>query len=182
MDSWCDSTYIKIFTPKYLTLLTFYVTPMRKTEICECCGHKITMYRHSLNKQLADALVELALYVQRHWKWANLQQDLTLTKNQYNNFQKMQYFDLVRRIPSGWMITRKWLQFVRWEIGIFKQVATFGRDIVSDQDPIWYEWEIYTRKVVHIRDLIDTQWKTRDEYQKEKGCQFSLFSNFEYAS
>ena len=154
---------------------------MRQTKICECCGHRITMYRHNLNKQLVDWLIQLALYVQKHGKWANLQKDLELTVNQYNNFQKLQYFDLVRRIPSGWMITRKWLWFIRWECWVFKNVATFGKDIVSDDDPIWYEWNVYKREIVHVWEILGTEWKTREEYQKEKWCQFSLFFNMEYA-
>ena len=154
---------------------------MRQTKICECCGHRITMYRHNLNKQLVDWLIQLALYVQKHGKWANLQKDLELTVNQYNNFQKLQYFDLVRRIPSGWMITRKWLAFIKWECWVFKNVATFGKDMVSDDDPIWYDWNEYKREIVYVWEILGTEWKTREEYQKEKWCQFSLFFNMEYA-
>jgi len=70
---------------------------MKYKDTCHCCGHSITAYSHHINKPLVEALRQLVDHYEDRGIACNLQNHLRLTKNQYNNFQKLQHFDVVRR-------------------------------------------------------------------------------------
>lgn len=65
---------------------------MKYSETCSCCDHTVTAYTHILNKSLVEALIQLVDFYNVKKCKCRLQNDLNLTKNQYNNFQKLQYF------------------------------------------------------------------------------------------
>lgn len=98
---------------------------------CECCGHQITAYSHNINAQLANALEQLVEFFIKTGHGCNLQKDLKLSKNQYNNFQKLQYFGLVHRNDNGWIPTSKGVNFINGEATIEVPVATFGKEILK---------------------------------------------------
>lgn len=105
-------------------------------QYCECCGAKLTGRWESLTAGLVDTLILFARNVQlRNRNKIHLQNDLNLTKNQYNNFQKLRYFGLVAKVKdeeklkSGhWALTRKAGDFLQGK-PILKKVFIFRNHI-----------------------------------------------------
>lgn len=101
----------------------------KKKELCFLCGASMMKYKHALNKGLAAAL--LALY--KFGKATNISK-IGLTHNQICNFQKLKYWDLVRKVGdkggnSGcWDITDKGIDFINGQILLQKNVWTFRGD------------------------------------------------------
>ena len=110
---------------------------MKYVNVCECCGSQITAYTHKLNQPLANALRQLVVFYERNGRACKLQKDLPLTINQYNNFQKLQYFKLVQRTKKGYFPTRKGSAFVYGEIKVYDMVATFGSTILDYDHEAW---------------------------------------------
>ncbi len=80
----------------------------KEIEHCHECGAKKVIYRHRLNKGLVTGL--RALY--DDGGVAKLSA-LNLTVSQHNNFQKLQYWDLIEKYgKSRWKITAFGLRFI----------------------------------------------------------------------
>ena len=78
-------------------------------EICTHCHQKIRERWESLSRGLIKDLVLIG--EARDRKGINeihLQKDLTLSKNEYNNCQKLRYFGLIAKTdkPGYWLLTR----------------------------------------------------------------------------
>ena len=89
---------------------------------CNCCGASVVKYRHKFNKGMAIGLYRLS----QAGGLEHLKR-LKLTYNQRSNFQKMQYWGLVRKAASApdglsadgyWELTTKGHMFVNNEITI----------------------------------------------------------------
>lgn len=117
---------------------------MSKT--CATCGAKTVKYSHSFNCGLAEGLKILA---DAGGGPINLKH-LDLTRNQWDNFQKLRYWDLVARtLERGvWQITDRGRQFVSGTISIKRGVKTFrgerveysGQDILfTDVHPMYQQ-------------------------------------------
>lgn len=102
--------------------------PVKGKKTCPHCHASMVEYRHGLSRALIEGLVRLY----RHRKPVNLSV-LELTRNQWDNFQKLRYWDLVARytdkegIRKGgvWTITSKGIEFVLGRIKIPKSVWTY---------------------------------------------------------
>jgi hypothetical protein len=140
---------------------------MKYSETCACCAHTATAYTHNLNKPLISALKQLVEFYQVNYRRANLQKDLMLTKNQYNNFQKLQYFGLVHREAGGYVPTSKGTAFIKGTGSTQDIVATLGKNILDQSHPAWSEHS-RTPKEVRIYDYFPEAYKQREEYQDEK--------------
>lgn len=140
---------------------------MKHTEICECCWNKISTYTHALNKSLISAFGQLVYYYRMNWKLANLQKNLSLSKNQYNNFQKLQYWGIVSRNKGGRYPTRLWFDFFDCKTNIFDRVATFWKKVLSPTNPL-REKDKKKPKLIYIYDIDQIYFKRREEYQSEK--------------
>lgn len=117
---------------------------MKEQKRCECCGAKMVEYKHSLNSGLAIALNKLV----KHGKPATLK-ELGLAINQFNNFQKLQYWGLVdKNEDNEWYATR-----------------TAGRFFEGYQIPksVW----TYRGKFVRAGDEQITIGELRIEYRKK---------------
>ncbi len=147
---------------------------MKYQKECECCGHVITAYSHHLNKPLVQALKQLVVWYEDTKKPANLQANLNLSKNQYNNFQKLQYFGLVQRTEKGWYPTDIGFQFIYGEISVYNKVATFGKDILGYDHEAWKKVKVKPQ-MVFVEDIDRDSYKTRVDYQNEKSKQKRLF-------
>lgn len=95
--------------------------------ICPHCNAKMVEYKHGLSKALVEGLTRLANKGIR----VNIK-DLGLTRNQWDNFQKLRYWDLVEKAnPNGnqkggwWMVTILGIQFLKHGIAIPKTVVTY---------------------------------------------------------
>ncbi len=111
----------------------------REETICPCCNSEVVVRKESLSKGLVDTLVkfyiECRLYAINQ---LHLQDETDLTKNQYNNFQKLQYFKLVEKTQrvGVWKITEAGVDFI--EIGklIAKNAYVFRNKVVETGGPL----------------------------------------------
>lgn len=147
---------------------------MGYSETCNYCGHQITAYSHHLNTPLVGALNQLVDFYEDKGVAANLQRDLNLTKNQYNNFQKLQYFNLVTRTQHGWLPTNLGIKFVYGEESCYDKVATLGKKVLGVSSNLWLEVKIKP-KLINIFSIKGITYKKRPEYQSEKSKQNRLF-------
>lgn len=93
-----------------------------KTDIeCHACGAKVVKYSHNFNSGLAIALTKL-----KKIGGKSALKDLDLTVNQFNNFQKIQYWGLVEKYHEAgiWKITKDGDKFLAGG-EISKKVLTF---------------------------------------------------------
>lgn len=147
---------------------------MKYTQSCPCCGQITTAYSHNINRQMVGVLRQLVDFYEENRKPANLQRDLKLTKNQYNNFQKLQYFGVVVRTQHGWYPTEIGMDFIYGDRMIYNPVATFGSNIL----PIGHEaWKTATKQPqqVAVQEIDETSYKRRENYQEEKSNQTKMF-------
>lgn len=141
---------------------------MKYTHTCPCCMHKETAYLHKINEGLVLALKQLQMFYDKEKRAANLQKDLELTKNQYNNFQKLQYFYVVKRTEEGWYPSTRGRDFLAGLLSIPSHAATMNGEVLT---PDHEAWETHSKDVqqVMVTDFLSSSYKTREEYQEEKG-------------
>lgn len=126
-------------------------------EKCECCGHIKVLYQHKLNKPMVSALAQLY----KKNKPANLQKELNLTKNQYNNFQKIQHMGLVEGMGSSsmWRITDKGVKFITGRISVCSSGFSFGGETIPhDHELVKKAGYKYT--FVYVEKIV------KEDYQK----------------
>jgi len=139
---------------------------MEEIKFCEHCGAKLTGRWESLSAGLGNVLIMFAKEVKNIGKnCIHLQKDLKLTKNQYNNFQKLQYFGMVAKIKdetkikSGyWFLTKKAIDFLQGEKiskKVYvnrKKVTMIGEKLTTITEvlgsiPYWLQTEDFTQKL-----------------------------------
>ena len=102
---------------------------------CEACGASLKKWKHNLTRPLVITFLKFCDTVKKKgMNSVNLQTEMQLTKNQYNNFQKLRYFGLVakdRKKHGSWVITRWGGKFMRNELAIPRQVISFRNHIVE---------------------------------------------------
>lgn len=110
---------------------------------CECCGASLKAYWHTLTPGLVSTLIRMIQAVKtKGVNEIHLQKEVEMTKNQYNNFQKLRFFGLVAKVRNDdsthktgyWLITNRGGEFLRGKISIPRRVKTF-RNQVEDHDP-----------------------------------------------
>jgi len=154
---------------------------MNYKEKCECCQQQITAYTHNLNKPLVNALRQLVDFYQGTQidhritgNFCNLARNLKLTHNQLANFQKLRYFDLVFNNKDGWVPTQLGIDFIHGLERVYSPVATFKNEKLPFSHEAWK-----THKgapiLVGVKDIDETSYKPREEYQQEKSNQANLF-------
>lgn len=124
---------------------------------CKCCGASVRAYKHSLNKGLVKGLYSL-------YKAGCVSKlaDLPLTKNEFNNFQKLGYWGLIEKEVIGgektsrWVLTDDGLKFVRGVKMVPRWVETY-RKVKTSQ----------SLEMVGIKDIIETRYKKREEYLED---------------
>ena len=142
---------------------------MKYSQTCSCCGQKVTAYTHVLNKSLVSAFGQLVEYYIKHRKPANLQKHLLLSKNQFCNFQKTQYFWITERSKEWRSPTPYWIVFFEGKAPVYQKVATMGRETITFGHPAWHTEKKLPKRVM-VRE-IDPQhkYKQKEYYQNEKG-------------
>ncbi len=95
----------------------------RNVEICPCCGQKIVEYKHNFNIVLLNDL--------RYLEGAggvstlhDLDETTKMTASEYANFQKLQYFGVVRKEGPMYSLTQKGKDFLAGKGGIPKYAVT----------------------------------------------------------
>lgn len=135
---------------------------MKYKETCECCGNEVKLYRHTINKPLLQALAQLYKFGGR----ADLQKDLNLTKNQYNNFQKLQYFLLVEKtsVLGVWEITTLGREFVEGKKSICFSAFTLGKQNIHEESKIVKEELKKPLRYGRVQDIKDVNYKKYLDY------------------
>ncbi len=123
-------------------------------KICPHCGAAMKEWKHTLTPGLVDVLVLFigAIKAKGDNK-IHLQTDITLDKNQYNNFQKLRYFGLVAKVKNDegvhlagyWLITRLGGEFLRREKAIPRWIKTFRNTIEEKSEELIFINDIYNR-------------------------------------
>jgi len=135
---------------------------------CEACGQKVTIRHESMSKGLVDTLLTFADAVRREGRnKIHLQKEVNLTKNQYNNFQKLRYHGLVYKVkdqPGYWLLTRNGGSFLRNELAIPKEVFVFNNHIVEKG-----------HKLVRISEFYKTSF---DEDYWQRNFSASIFAGY----
>jgi hypothetical protein len=127
-----------------MTQIALFPEDERKPlRICECCGAKIVEYKHSFSKALAVGLGRLHFFAGGPVNLKNL----GLTRNQWDNFQKLRYWGLVNKATKAdgtraggeWFLTKKGVDFIEKGIGITKSVWTYrGEAVRFEGDTCFY--------------------------------------------
>jgi len=142
---------------------------------CYHCGHIKVAYVSYLSKQLVRALRKLVDYYDDTKKSCNLQKDIDLTKNQYNNFQKLQYFNLAKRSDIGWFPTIQGIEFIKGKEEAIDMIATIESEVLDFDHEAWKTHNSKPKPVM-IWDIDKDSWKQKVEYQAEKSQQINIFS------
>ena len=151
-----------------------------KDSKCPHCGANMFIHGHRLSKGLTNSLIKFKEAVIRNQKNSvHLQTELALTKNQYNNFQKLRYHGLVakctdpetkERISGYWLLTKRGNEFLKDLIAVPHTVYTFRNkivdkhpervkmsDILKDNDlPVWDKDFICDYADIH--DIEEIKW------------------------
>lgn len=113
---------------------------------CDHCGAKMLVQTHRLTPGIVHALRKFALAVFEKGKnEVHLTQDMTdprfcLTKNEYNNFQKLRYFALVAKVRESdgvikkgyWLLTRRGSLFLKNKTEVSISVKTYRNEVRHD--------------------------------------------------
>lgn len=128
-------------------------------EVCPHCGASITENVHNLSRGLVKSLIKFGEAVDANGvNNIHLQTEVDLTKNEYNNFQKLRYWGLVYHADkdnskSGrWLLTKLGGQFLKNEVGVAKKIKTLRNKKTA-------EWP----EEVYISDF----YRGEDYWQKE---------------
>lgn len=128
-------------------------------ELCPHCGAKMKAYWHKLTPLLVRTLVKFRVGVnEKGMNKVHLQDDLDLTKTEYNNFQKLRLHGLVAKykeegqhINGYWLLTRRGSDFLNGTLDIPKRVKTF-RNKVVDYDPV----KVFVVDVINEQPFVET--------------------------
>ena len=129
---------------------------MKEQKVCEHCKAKMVEYKHSFSKALATGLWRLY----QAGGQVNIK-DLGLTRNQWDNFQKLRYWGLVAqsyrdggtRMNGHWQITAAGTAFIEQGTGIQKSVWTYRGDTVR-----------FEGSTVFFKDTHDLEYEQRESY------------------
>lgn len=145
---------------------------------------RVSAYTHNLNKSLVQAFVRMTEVYIRTKQSVNIADEKTmnLSFSQRTNFQKLQYFDLVKKIPSkaGYIPTLKGLNFFFGRVQCFDIVATIGKIILPYSHHAWetHSVEPQLKFIWEYLGSKEFQWKQKEEYQHEKDSAQTLLFNF----
>lgn len=108
---------------------------------CPTCGASMVVHRQRISKGLAKLLIQFkSKVVELDRNEIHLQKDLSLTNNQFGNFQKLRYHGLIAKVydeetklhkTGYWLLTRKGNQFVKGQISTAQSVFTFRNQLVG---------------------------------------------------
>ena len=128
-------------------------------KVCEHCGARMMEHRHVLSTPLVRALRKIAAFTNA----VNLQA-LNLSRNEWDNFQKLRYWGLVEkaRRPDGtrmrgyWYLTNKGRRFLAGQEVVPGVVWTYRGDFVRHE-----------AGHVSVFDLLPEDYRTQEDYARE---------------
>lgn len=125
------------------------------------CDASMNEHRHGLSQ--AMLLSMKALYARAGDQPLNIK-ELKLTRNQWDNFQKIKYWGFVLEVPNSkgkkkqgvWRLTPHGIAFMKGNVQTQKNVWTYRGT------PISFEGEVVT-----IFDVFPTAYRKREDYQAD---------------
>jgi len=127
----------------------------KKEHISQCpyCGQSLRRNWHRITSGLVHALVKAYVLVCSSGTNHFTKSQLTLSHNEYGNFQKLRFHGLIAKYEEKgekkrgeWLITRRGAQFLHGEIRIPLRVLTFNNTV-----------EGHDEALVSLRDVIGSQ-------------------------
>lgn len=109
-------------------------------DTCPHCGASMSRYWHRLSKGLVQTLVKFKMAViEKQENKIHVPKEVVLTKNEYNNFQKLRYHALVAKSRNAkgdhdsgyWVLTRRGNEFLKGLITVPEKVQTFRNKITD---------------------------------------------------
>ena len=124
---------------------------MAEHEKCSNCGARMKQWWHTLTPGLVNNLIQMIKKVkEKKVNEIHLQQELNLSKTEYNNFQKLRYHGLIQKCTDKatglhkkgyWLITDRGGKFLRNQMLVPLKVLTFRNKVVD-----------HSKEVVGIRE------------------------------
>ena len=106
-------------------------------QLCPHCHQAIIVNRHPFSKSMATILLKVAEQKDIGEPF-HLQRDVILTKSEYANFQKLQYFGLVQKSTLGnkrrwgyWELTPFAYKIITMQATVPAWVGTFNNKVVK---------------------------------------------------
>lgn len=138
-------------------------TNKRAKSICPVCKAKTVYYSHTLTEALVIGLWALFRAGKMQPNVGINLAHLGLSRNQWDNFQKLRYWGLVgktyedgKRVKGVWEVTRLGQAFIEYNIAISPQVQTYRGEAVS-----------FSGEPVMIRDRLSSDYKQREAYARD---------------
>lgn len=133
----------------------------KKLEICPCCGRKIVIYQHRFNHLLMYDLLCLDKAGGTS-TLGKLKSRFAMTPSEYNNFQKLAYFGLVKKENRSYVITELGRNFLKGTQGCPSYVKTRINDVVDRGPEVSYEDAMvafqnrkqYESQVARLKEII----------------------------
>jgi len=146
---------------------------------CKCpnCGANMIVHRQRLSKGLVNTLIKFKKSVTEHQRnKIHLRTEVSLTKNEYNNAQKLRYHGLIAKFKNPetkehqagyWLLTKRGNEFCKDAMSLPQCVYTFRNkivdkdsvylrlsDILADNDvPVWDERSDFPAHYPDIHDI-----------------------------
>ncbi len=125
---------------------------IKRDDQCPYCEASLKEYWHKLTPLLVNGLIKMKQkIINKNENRIHLQNDLNLSKTEYNNFQKLRFHGLIAHCKDSngiresgyWLLTKRGNEFLNGSLAIPSRVRTF-RNHVVDHD----------HRFVHIKDVI----------------------------
>ena len=106
-------------------------------KICPCCGAKMKLHWHRLNKGLVNVLIKFRKQVIAKGQNQVQISELNLTTTDFCNFQKLRYHAMIakckdangKRMGGYWLLTKRGNEFCKGLIEVPEKVGTFRNKI-----------------------------------------------------
>lgn len=132
---------------------------MEKHKVCANCGANMMTYRHTLAPILVSGLKALKT---KGGGPINIK-DLELSRTEWDNFQKLRYFDLVQKAnPQNkkggeWTITKLGEDFLLGLVAVPKSVQTYRGEVVDKSKIVIFITEVKGRTKTRIDYIKDAE-------------------------
>jgi hypothetical protein len=150
-------------------------------KICPCCGAKMKLHWHRLNKGLVNVLIKFRKQVIAKGKNEVQISELGLNTTEFCNFQKLRYHAMIakcrdadgNRMGGYWLLTKRGNQFCKGLIEVPEKVGTFRNKIrkkstnlvsiskvISNENlPTWDSIETMDFEIYTDADIEESLWE-----------------------
>lgn len=144
-----------------------------KNRVCPCCGAKMTLHWHRLNKGLVKALIKFRKKVLEKGENKVLISELNLSTTEFCNLQKLRYHAMIakcrdengKRISGYWLLTKRGNQFCKGLIEVPEKVGTFRNVIRKKSSELVSISKVLSNEDLPVWDSVETmEFESYDQY------------------